>query len=77
MRAHDPEGNLVQQNPAEVATPVAMAAAVLICKLVGVDDVDTIGYVAILVAFVPTAIKFLVSLKPPPRRRRRQAKGGP
>lgn len=75
MRAHDPEGNVVQRNPAEVATPVAMAAAVLICKAAGVEDVDTIGYVAILVAFVPTAIKFLVGLERP--KRRRQRKGGP
>ena len=63
MRAHDPEGNFLQQNPSEVATPVAMAAAGLICKAVGVEDVDTILYVAVLVAFVPTAIKFLVGLK--------------
>jgi hypothetical protein len=39
-----------------------MAAAFLICKLLGVDDVDTIGYVAILVAFVPAAVTYLVGL---------------
>jgi len=63
MRAHDPEGNFLQRNPAEVATPPAMAAAVLICKMAGVTDIDTIGYVAILVAFTPTAVKFLVGLR--------------
>lgn len=63
MRAHDPEGNIVQQNPAEIATPVAMAAAVLIAKIAGVDEAETIGYIAILVSFVPTAIKFLVGLR--------------
>jgi hypothetical protein len=53
--------NIVKERPAEVATPPAMAVAFLICKLIGVDDVDTIGYVAILVAFVPAAVTWAVT----------------
>jgi ABC-type nitrate/sulfonate/bicarbonate transport system permease component len=63
MRAHDPEGNILQRHPAEASTPPAMAVAGLLCKALGVEDVDTIIYVAVLVAFVPTAVTFLVGLR--------------
>jgi hypothetical protein len=54
--------DIAKARPAETAAPPAMAIAVLICKAIGVDDVDTIGWVAILVAFVPTVVTFLVDL---------------
>lgn len=63
MRAHDPEGNIIQRRPAETATPVAMAVALLVARLVGVDDAETVGYIAIVVAFVPTAVAYLVGLR--------------
>ena len=58
---YNPEGNIVQRHPAEIASPVAMAVAVLIAKAVGVDDVDTIGLIAIVVAFVPAAVTWIVA----------------
>ena len=54
---------LVQDRPAETATPVATAAALLICKALGVDDAYTVGYVALLVSFTPAAVTWLVNLR--------------
>lgn len=55
------QGNIVQRRPAEAATPVAMAVAMLIGR--GFDlDADTIGYIAIVVAFVPAGVTWLVEL---------------
>jgi ABC-type nitrate/sulfonate/bicarbonate transport system permease component len=62
VRAHDPEGNLVQRNPAETTTPVAMAVAVLIASWLGADE-SVIVPLAIVLAFTPTAVKFLVGLR--------------
>jgi hypothetical protein len=39
-----------------------MAIALLVCKLVGVDDAYTVGYVAIVVSFVPAAVTWTVVL---------------
>lgn len=55
------EGNIVQRRPAEVATPPAMVIAILIAKGLGVEDPDTVGYIALGVAFVPAAVTWLVS----------------
>lgn len=55
-------GNIVRRRPAETATPIAMVVAMLIAKLAGVEDAYTVGYIAIVVAFVPTAITWLVTL---------------
>lgn len=49
-----------KSRPAETATPVAMVIALLICKALGVTDAYTVGYVAIIVAFVPTAVTWTV-----------------
>ena len=53
---------LVQKRPAETATPVAMVVALLIAKLLGVEDADTVAYLAVVVAFVPAAVTWLVEL---------------
>ena len=52
--------SVVQKRPAETATPIAMAVSLLIAKAVGVDDAYTVGYIAIVVSFVPTAVTWLV-----------------
>lgn len=54
--------NVVKERPAETAAPVAMAVSMLIAKLLDVEDVDTIAYIAIVVAFVPAAVTWLVTL---------------
>lgn len=53
---------IAQSRPAEVATPPAMIFAILICKALGVEDLDTLSYVAVAVAFVPAGVTWLVEL---------------
>ena len=55
-----PVPSVVKERPAETATPITMAVALLIAKAVGIDDASTIAYIAIIVAFVPAAITWLV-----------------
>lgn len=52
---------IVQQHPAETSTPVAMAVAALICRALH-TSAETVAYVAIVVAFVPAAITWGVTL---------------
>jgi len=47
------------RRPAETATPVVMAAAMLVGHALGLDAED-ISYVAIVFAFVPAAVSWLV-----------------
>lgn len=53
---------ILRSRPAETATPVAMAIALLIARAVGVDDAFTVGYIAIIVSFVPAAVTWIVNL---------------
>jgi hypothetical protein len=62
MRAHDPEGNIVQRRPAEVLT-AAGGAAVVIAYFLGIDDTPVILGLAAVLAGVPAAITFLVGLR--------------
>lgn len=39
-----------------------MAVAMLIAKGVGVEDADTVAYIAVVVAFVPAAVTWLVGV---------------
>lgn len=52
---------LIKSRPAEVTTPPAMAVAMLIAKVLGVTDPDTFVYIAIVVAFVPAGVTWLVT----------------
>jgi hypothetical protein len=52
---------LAQTRPAETATPVAMAIALLIGKALDADS-ETIGYIAIVASFVPAAVTWLVEV---------------
>lgn len=51
--------NLIRRRPAESATPVAMAAAMIAGRALGLDAEMT-SYVAVVLAFVPTAVTWLV-----------------
>jgi hypothetical protein len=61
MKIPDGAAQLPQRRPAETATPIAMAVSLLIAKAAGVDDPYTVGYIAIVVAFVPAAVTWLVA----------------
>ncbi len=56
------DGNIIQRRPAEAGTPVVVAIAMLIARVFGVDDADTIGYIAVVLSFVPAAITWAVTL---------------
>lgn len=57
---------LVKSRPAETAMPIATVFAALIAKLVGVEDTDTILYIALALSFVPAAVTWIVDLKRKP-----------
>ena len=52
--------SLAKQHPAEAAMPLATALAALICSLLGVEDTDTILYLAIVLSFVPALVTWVV-----------------
>ena len=52
--------SLAKQHPAETAMPLATALAALICSLLGVEDTDTILYLAIVLSFVPAVVTWIV-----------------
>lgn len=54
---------IVKSRPAETATPIATVIAALIAKAVGVEDTDTIFYIALAVSFVPAAVTWIVNLR--------------
>jgi hypothetical protein len=62
MRAHDPEGNLIQRRPAETVT-AAGGAALVIGYFLGIDDPAVILGLAAVVAAIPVAITWLVGLR--------------
>lgn len=53
---------VVKDRPAETAMPIATVLAALIAKLAGVEDTDTIFYMAIVLSFVPAAVTWIVEL---------------
>lgn len=53
---------LIKDHPAETAMPLATALAGLIAKLLGVEDTDTIFYLALVLSFVPAAVTWIVEL---------------
>lgn len=52
--------DLIKSRPAETATPIATAIAALFAKLFGVEDADTVLYLALVLSFVPAAVTWLV-----------------
>ncbi len=51
---------IVKNRPAETAAPIATAIAALVAKLLGVNDADTIIYLALVLSFIPAAVTWLV-----------------
>jgi hypothetical protein len=54
--------DVIKSRPAETAMPLATVLAALIAKLVGVEDTDTILYIALALSFVPAAVTWVVEL---------------
>jgi hypothetical protein len=54
-------GNLVKTRPAET-TAAASAIALLVCKLLGVDDPDVLVALGIVIGFIPAAVTWIVVL---------------
>lgn len=52
--------DIIKSRPAESAMPIATVLAALIAKLVGVEDTDTILYLALALSFVPAAVTWTV-----------------
>jgi hypothetical protein len=53
---------IVKTRPAETAMPIATVFAALISKAFGVEDTDTIFYIALAISFVPAAVTWTVDL---------------
>jgi hypothetical protein len=53
---------IAKSRPAETAMPIATVVAALISKLLGVEDTDTIFYLALVISFVPAAVTWCVEL---------------
>jgi len=54
--------DIVKNRPAETAMPLATVVAALISKLAGIEDTDTIFYIAIVISFVPAGVTWVVEL---------------
>lgn len=62
--------NVVTEHPAETAMPLATVLAALIAKALGVEDTDTILYIALALSFIPAVVTWIVGL------RKREPDGG-
>ena len=54
--------SIIKSRPAETAMPIATVIAALIAKLAGVEDTDTILYLALALSFIPAAVTWVVEL---------------
>ena len=54
--------DIVKSRPAESAMPIATVLAALIAKLAGVEDTDTILYIALALSFIPAIVTWIVEL---------------
>jgi uncharacterized membrane protein YfbV (UPF0208 family) len=54
---------IAKTRPAETAMPVTTVFAILISKAIGVEDTDTIAYIAIALSFVPAIVTWIVDLR--------------
>lgn len=52
----------MKSRPAETGA-VASALALLIARIAGVNDVDTVTAIAIVIGFIPAAVTWIVTLK--------------
>jgi hypothetical protein len=58
--------NVITEHPAESAMPIATVFAALIARLAGVEDTDTILYLALALSFIPAIVTWVVELKRKP-----------
>ena len=56
------KSNIIRDHPAETAMPIATVIAALIARLCGVEDTDTILYLALALSFVPAIVTWVVEL---------------
>jgi hypothetical protein len=54
--------DIAKSRPAETAMPIATVLAALIAKLAGVEDTDTIFYLALALSFIPAIVTWIVEL---------------
>lgn len=54
--------DVIKNHPAETAMPLATVLAALIARLLGVEDTDTILYLALVLSFIPAAVTWVVEL---------------
>jgi hypothetical protein len=54
--------DVIKSRPAESAMPIATVLAALFAKLLGVEDTDTILYLALALSFVPAAVTWIVEV---------------
>jgi hypothetical protein len=54
---------IAKSRPAETAMPIATVIAALIARALGVEDTDTILYIALALSFVPAIVTWIVDLK--------------
>lgn len=55
--------DIAKTRPAETAMPIATVIAALIAKALGVEDTDTILYIALALSFVPAVVTWIVDLR--------------
>ena len=55
--------DIIKNRPAETAMPITTVFAALIAKLLGVEDTDTIFYLALALSFVPAIVTWIVNLR--------------
>jgi len=53
---------LFKQRPAESAMPLATVGAILIGRALGVEDTDTIAYIAIALSFIPAVVTWVTDI---------------
>jgi hypothetical protein len=53
---------IAKTRPAETAMPIATVLGALIAKLIGIEDTDTIFYLALAISFVPAGVTWVVEL---------------
>lgn len=53
---------VIKDRPAETVTPIATVFAVLIAKIFGIEDADTVVYIALALSFVPAVVTWIVVL---------------
>jgi len=53
---------LFKERPAESAMPLATVGAILIGRALGVEDTDTIAYIAIALSFIPAVVTWVTDM---------------